>query len=177
MAGESSQINPRLLHRILDGYRLQPRGIHGVTHWARVLENGRKLAETVEADAELIELFAVFHDARRVNDAVDHGHGRRGAELARRLRGDYFELDDERFALLEYACAEHTSGLTQADVRVQVCWDADRLDLLRVGIRPHPRWLCTASAKDPELRRWAEARASAREVPALIEGEWGFEGG
>ena len=33
-----------------------------------------------------------------------------------------------------------------ADITVQVCWDADRLDLGRVGIRPFCHKLCTASA-------------------------------
>ncbi len=168
-------VTPRLLRRILDGYALPLNGAHGVAHWARVLENGRKLAGSAGADAELTDLFAVFHDARRVNQAVDHGHGRRGAQLARELRGDYFELDDERFTLLEYACEQHTAGLTEADVRVQACWDADRLDLLRVGIRPRPALLCTESARDGELMRWANARASAREVPVLVKQEWGID--
>jgi uncharacterized protein len=170
-----SQVTARLLSRILDGYRLPARGIHGLTHWARVFENGRKLAQVVEADTELIELFAVFHDARRVNDAVDHDHGRRGAQLARELRGDYFELDDDRFALLEYACAEHTSGLTEADLRVQVCWDADRLDLLRVGIRPQSRLLCTDAARSLEVIEWANERAVHRFVPESVGEEWGID--
>jgi uncharacterized protein len=167
-----SIITPRLLSRILDGYTLSPLGTHGLSHWARVLENGRRLASLVEADAEVIELFAVFHDARRINDGFDHSHGKRGAELARRLRGEYFEIDDARFALLEYACAKHTSGLTEADGSVQVCWDADRLDLLRVGIKPQPKWLCTNAAKDPDVIQWANSRSIPRYTPTLIQEEW-----
>src|SRR5512141_3319602 len=124
-----STLTPFLLSRILDGYSLPRAGTHGIAHWARVLENGREVARLSGADIDVVELFAVFHDARRLNEAWDHGHGKRGAELARELRGTYFELDDTRFSLLEYACREHTSGLTQADLSVQACWDADRLDL------------------------------------------------
>jgi uncharacterized protein len=34
---------------------------------------------------------------------------------------------------------------------VQTCWDADRLDLGRVGIIPRPDRLCTEEARDPVL--------------------------
>ena len=177
MTDKTYLINPPLLRRILDGYALPVHGPHGLAHWARVLENGRRLAGLTGADAGLVELFAVFHDARRVNESLDHGHGRRGAQLARELRGACFDLDDQRFALLELACEEHTSGRTQADPGVQVCWDADRLDLLRVGIRPRPELLCTEAARQPAILDWANARARAREVPGLIVQEWQLEPG
>ena len=150
-----SILTPKLIERILEDYSLPFGGIHGVPHWARVLENGRKLAGSAQADLDVIELFAVFHDSRRVNDQRDDGHGNRGAQLARQLRGDYFELDDLRFTLLDYACAWHTSGLTIADPRVQICWDADRLDLLRVGTRPRSKLLCTEAAQQPDVLEWA----------------------
>lgn len=31
---------------------------------------------------------------------------------------------------------------------VLACWDADRLDLARVGIQPQPQRLCTGAARD-----------------------------
>ncbi|MGE5072432.1 MAG: hypothetical protein ACM3MF_03315 [Anaerolineae bacterium] len=171
-----SLVTPRLLSRILDGYALRPNGVHGIAHWARVLENGRRVgALTPGADPDVIELFAVFHDSRRVNDAIDRGHGRRGAELARELRGDFFEIDDARFALLQAACNEHTAGKTQADPSVQVCWDSDRLDLLRVGIRPVPFLLCTPSARLQEVMDWANNRATTFYAPPLIKDEWGID--
>jgi uncharacterized protein len=170
-----SLLTPLLLSSILEGYALRPNGVHGVAHWARVLENGRRLAGSVQADLDVIDLFAVFHDARRVNDQRDDGHGRRGAELARQMRGKYFEIDEARFALLEYACQEHTSGLTDADSTVRVCWDSDRLDLLRVGTWPRPEYLCTAAAKTPEMLAWANHRAQKFEVPNLVRTEWGLQ--
>ena len=167
-------VTPRLISRILDGYALRPEGVHGVAHWGRVLENGRRLAEILDADPDVIELFAVFHDARRINDGWDHGHGRRGAELAGQLRGEYFTIRDAQFALLAYACQEHTSGKRGADPTVQVCWDADRLDLLRVGTRPLPALLCTQAARAPEVLQWANQRASAWAMPELVAKEWGI---
>ncbi len=168
-----SLVSPSLLSRILEDYALRPNGVHGVAHWARVLENGRRVGELTDGvDPDVVELFAVFHDSRRVNDQRDDGHGRRGAELARQLRGEFYDIDDARFSLLEYACREHTSGLTQADPTVQVCWDADRLDLLRVSTPPHRRLLCTDAAKTSEIMEWANDRAWRLVVPELVRISW-----
>ncbi|HTS89365.1 MAG TPA: hypothetical protein VMG41_12810 [Gemmatimonadales bacterium] len=136
-----------MVAQILEGYRLPDRGMHGVLHWGRVHENGRLLAERLRADAEIVALFALFHDARRVNENRDPGHGLRGGELARSLRGTLIHPDDRRFELLQEACRLHTDGLTTGDLTLQACWDADRLDLGRVGIRPDPRFLCSDAAR------------------------------
>src|SRR5947209_12621687 len=82
---------------ILRGYVLPVRGDHGVVHWARVLENGLRVAEATGADREVVTLFALFHDARRVNEYRDDGHGLRGGDFARSLRGSVVHLDDARF--------------------------------------------------------------------------------
>jgi uncharacterized protein len=168
-------ITPSLLEQILKEYALPVRGTHGVTHWARVLENGRRIGPASGADMLVVELFAVFHDSRRMNEAVDHGHGTRGSELAREYRGRYYDLDDARFALLEEACAHHTGGRCGEDVTIQVCWDSDRLDLLRVGILPKPNWLCTQAARSSKTLDWANQRAASRAVPLQILEEWGLD--
>ena len=49
--------------------------------------------------------------------------------------------------LLTEALKYHSDGYTEADITVQVCWDADRLDLGRVGLRPRADRLCTNTAK------------------------------
>ena len=127
-----------IVHAILKEYALPWHGTHGVSHWARVLENGLRLAEETQANIEVVQLFAVFHDSRRVNEGVDDGHGKRGAELALALR-EWFTLSDNEFDLLYAACVGHTDGGTDADITIQTCWDADRLDLGRVRICPEPR--------------------------------------
>jgi uncharacterized protein len=71
-----------IIEAILQDYALPWHGIHGVSHWARVLENGLRIAKQTKANIEVVQLFAIFHDARRVNENVDDGHGMRGAELA-----------------------------------------------------------------------------------------------
>jgi uncharacterized protein len=127
-----------IMQEILAGYALRQRGAHGVVHWARVLENGLAVAEQNGADREVVALFALFHDARRVNESIDPEHGLRGGELARSMRGRLVHLDDVRFELLFEACRLHTDGHTEGDPTLQACWDADRLDLGRVGITPKP---------------------------------------
>ena len=81
-----------------------------MAHWARVLENGLRLAEETGADLGVVRLFAVLHDSRRVNEATDPDHGPRAAEFARSLRGRLFDLPDHEFRLLHRACAGPTTG-------------------------------------------------------------------
>ncbi len=53
----------------------------------------------------------------------------RWAAFARGMRGHWFDLDDHEMNLLVEACEQHSDGLIDADITVQTCWDADRLDL------------------------------------------------
>jgi len=163
-----------IIHAILEDYALPRHGTHGVGHWARVLENGLQLATATGANVEVVQLFAVFYDGRRVNECEDWGHGERGAELAAELRGKLFDLPDADFDLLYEACAQHTDGLVQGDITLQTCWDSDRLDLGRVGTTPDPRRLCTDAARSAKMRNWADRRACLEVVPDLVKVEWGI---
>ncbi len=165
-------MNPaRIVAEILKDYPLSPWGAHGLAHWARVMENGLKLAEMTGANAKVVRLFALFHDSRREDDGDDYGHGKRGANFAEELRGKLFELLDDEFELLYRACQFHTGGRSDPDVTVLTCWDADRLDLGRVGITPNPLYLCTAAGRDPDLIDWAHDRAVCEHVPDILA-EW-----
>lgn len=166
---------PNILKTILAQYSLPLNGDHGVGHWARVMENGLRMAEMTGANVEVVKLFAIFHDSRRLNEVTDPGHGPRAAEFAAELRGTEFELPDKEFSLLHRACAGHTHERTHPDITIQTCWDSDRLDLGRVGVTPHPNRLCTAVAKMPEVLKWADGRASFRFVPELVKAEWGID--
>ena len=63
-----------LLKAIREQYVLDWFGLHGVGHWARVYENGLRVDAATEANQEVLLLFSVFHDSRRVNDAIDRGY-------------------------------------------------------------------------------------------------------
>ena len=156
------------MHNILDKeliiaatgyYRLPLEGRHGRDHWQRVFENGMRLARRTCADTEVVALFALMHDLGRQNEGVDSEHGARSAEITKQLRSGHSFLDDAQFQFLYQACAQHNLGYTQADITIQTCWDADRLDLGRIGMMPKRQFLCTDAAKDPEVIQWAIQRS------------------
>lgn len=157
---KSSAIITRPLIEVLRAqFALEWTGIHGSPHWARVRENGLRLASETGANARVIELFAFLHDSQRLDDWEDPGHGERAAEFALTLRGSLIQLSDAEFELLHLACTRHSDGGLDADVTVQCCWDADRLDLGRVGIKPLPEKLCTSAARELEVIEWAYTRS------------------
>lgn len=123
-----------VLRGVLGKYALPIDGIHGVAHWARVLENGRHLALLTGADLDVVSLFAVLHDSQRINEWDDPDHGHRAALFALDLQGELFDLADSQLGSLWNACLGHTSERTHHDVTVRTCWDADRLDLGRIGV-------------------------------------------
>jgi uncharacterized protein len=160
----------------MDRHALPLGGVHGVAHWARVLENGRRLALSTGADLGVVELFSYFHDSCRLSDWRDLSHGPRAAELVRGLRAE-IELEDDRFALLVEACDCHTRGPRPgADTTVLTCVDADRLDIPRVGMNVRPELLFTPAARDNGMILWASRRATRRDVPGLCAAEWGWRG-
>jgi uncharacterized protein len=134
-------------------------GIHGVPHWQRVRENGLRIARHSGANPLIVELFAYLHDCCREDDRSDPGHGERAADFTQGLRGTLIHLSDEDFVLLHEAIRDHELGLTRGDITVRTCWDADRLDLGRVRVRPHPRYLCTEYARKKETIEWAFKRS------------------
>ena len=152
-------VSEDLIQIVEQGFALRLDGIHGAAHWARVRDNGLRLAEQTGADPDIVELFAYLHDSKRLNDGHDPQHGLRAARYATSLQGSLLALSDSDLELLRFACEFHTDGLTEADITVQTCWDADRLDLGRIGIRPDPRRLCTFAAREPATIKWAFAKS------------------
>ena len=162
MALNSQVLTPELVKAVVDGYSLSQKGIHGPSHWFRVRTNGLLIAEDNGANAKIVELFALFHDSKRVNDGRDPLHGARGAAFAVELRAQgLFELTDLEMESLVFACTHHTKGWTEAPLTVATCWDGDRLDLGRVGYIPDPMRLCTEVGRRPEVIEWAYKRSVA----------------
>jgi uncharacterized protein len=79
--------------------------------------------------------------------------------MVRYFHGVFFVLPPDDLELLTYASEFYTSGLQEGDITVLTCWDADRLDLGRVGLKPMARKLCTEAAKKPEIIEWAYRRS------------------
>lgn len=153
----------KLINYLQKHFSLNWQGIHGINHWTRVRENGLFLAKKTKANKKVVELFALFHDCRRENEGYDPEHGRRGAELALRLNKSLFDVDEEELGLLRTACSLHTHAKSHEDVTIQTCFDADRLDLGRVGIMPDPKFLSTSIAQEQEVISWAYRRSIGRQ--------------
>lgn len=123
-----------IIDLLRQSFALDWRGIHGVSHWTRVRRNGLRLAAYNGARTDIVELFAFLHDSCRLTDGRDAEHGKRAAEFARALQGNFFQLDESGLDLLCQAIQGHTHGKDVKDITIQTCWDADRLDLTRLDI-------------------------------------------
>lgn len=145
-------INKQLIVFLKSHYALEWRGMHGVRHWVRVRAHGLVIACESGADVSVVELFAFLHDSCRKHDGYDEKHGRRAARLVERLQGRFFELPRHSLHLLMEACEGHTVERWHRDVTVATCWNADRLDLGRVGIQPDPDRLMTGAARRIAVR-------------------------
>ncbi|HSG49759.1 MAG TPA: hypothetical protein VLA43_18190 [Longimicrobiales bacterium] len=126
---------------------------HGLDHWVRVERNGLWITSRLEEEAAtgavdllVVRLFAALHDCQRRDDGYDWAHGPRAADF---ILGLDLPLERDRLERLVTAVRTHTDGPTESDdLTIQVCHDADRLDLGRVWIRPSADFLNTAPARD-----------------------------
>ena len=109
-----------------------------------------------------IEVFALGGPGKD-DDAVETGYFAIRSGLAK-------TVTDEEFDLLYQACCLHTKAATHDNITVQTCFDADRLDLGRVGTVPNAKYLCTDSAKSQEMIAWAHQRSIAGDVPDNVLG-------
>jgi len=117
--------------------------IHGLTHWRRVFENGLMIARETGANIDLVEFFALFHDSCRLNDGKDPDHGRRAADWVASMRSDLPDIPEDLFQFLLEALRDHTHVRYTDNIHIATCWDADRLDLDRVGTIPDPDYMNT----------------------------------
>lgn len=135
------------------------RSVHGYKHWNQVYENCLSIAARHDYALLRDEIkifffcFAMLHDVARENEYADPEHGPRAAALVAEL--DFLPVQaDLRDVLLE-AIEWHTNGIRHNNLLVQICWDADRLDIGRVGIVVDERYLQTKAAKEIlRMRNW-----------------------
>ena len=121
--------------------------VHGISHWDRVAKNADALW-TSDVNVLVVKDFAYIHDVERENDGYDLQHGPRAAALVDEVRDSELAfLDDQEIQLLKEACRLHTSTWRTEDATVNACFDADRLDLGRVGITPNPDKMATVQGR------------------------------
>lgn len=122
--------------------------MHGLDHWWRVWKNSLLISSNDRSvDMEVVAMFALFHDSMRFNDNEDPAHGMRGFRLWERCKqvspGIERIFHHGQEELFFEAIVEHNSGQCATNPTIAVCWDADRLDLPRVGIWPDTRFMST----------------------------------
>jgi uncharacterized protein len=147
-----SIVDDELVRDVLSQKHLKESSVHGLLHWQNVERSGLYLAQREGGDLAIVSLFALFHDAQRVNEYEDPEHGARGACLADSFfKMGRLRISNEQLDVLMYACAHHTDEIIHHHVTIKCCWDADRLDLSRIGICPDPEMLNTETAKSIAL--------------------------
>ena len=130
---------------------------HGLPHWQRVERNGIILSTEVQngvayiredINIKVIRMFAYLHDKCRLNNGSDLEHGIRAANMLSSIKNTILQdLTDEDFSLLEKACRLHTTELRTGNLTIDTCFDADRLDLERVGIIPYHNKMATINGR------------------------------
>ncbi len=121
--------------------------VHSIAHWDRVAQNADSL-KTSDVDVLVVKAFAYIHDVERKDDGSDILHGPRAAALVDEMRDTELAfLNDDEIRQLKEACELHTTTWRTEDATVNACFDADRLDLGRVGITPNPDKMATLQGR------------------------------
>ena len=128
-------IDLNIVFDIFNNYKLDLNGTHGIYHWARVIENGLIIAKKNGANKKVVILFGFFHDCQRWNESTDPFHGKRGADFSTEFK-EKLRLSTEEMDLFYEACEKHTNFIKHDNLTIATCFDADRLDLRRLGIFP-----------------------------------------
>lgn len=137
------------LNLIVSQFRLDINSEHGLSHWQRVERIGNYLSKHTKADPKIINIFAYFHDSKRENEGYDPKHGLRASAFIKELYSkNILNISQNQLGQLVFACEHHNNPNIKSDnIVIQTCWDADRLDLWRVGTIPSPSFLNTDIAK------------------------------
>jgi len=154
-----------VLLEIFENFELDIKdGIHGFYHWSRVIDNGLYIAKNNNANKNIIIAFGIFHDIKRENDDEDPEHGYRGGLLIEKYKNKINLNENELKKTIE-ACSGHTNILHHSDLDISTCWDADRLDLYRVGVYPNAEYLNNEFSKKENVIRERSILALDEEIP------------
>ena len=166
MKGYKAEMNADLILMITKQFQLKPDSVHGIAHWRRVEALGLMLAEKTGANRNIISLFAYLHDSKRENEFVDQEHGARAADFAAELyKTRKIGISEKQLEQLTYACRYHSDPNAKSDdMAVMTCWDADRLDLWRVGETPDPARLNTDAAREPAMIEYSGSFGRSAEI-------------
>lgn len=122
--------------------------IHGMTHWKNVHRNAILLMQP-GVNMNVVVAFAYLHDCCRLSNGNDCEHGKRASLKVDEIRNSILkDFSDEEITLLKSACLLHTDVLRTGNLTIDTCFDSDRLDLGRVGIKPMPSKMATSKGEN-----------------------------
>ena len=145
--------------------------IHGVAHWTRVHRYGLLLADSLklsEKEKIAIALFGFTHDLARTDDGGGNQHSIAGAKYVQYVTDTLFsDFPNSTVDIVKVAIRYHSDGMNAEEALYELpiagssnwsresvlnmigcCWDADRLDLLRLGIMPNESKMSTSYWQD-----------------------------
>lgn len=163
-------IPKEIIKNICDNYKLDlSTSLHGINHWARVLENGIILSEYNGANKKVIIAFSFFHSALRDNEEHDPEEGIKGATLL-----NYYEeelnMTEEEINKASIACKEFVYKNKNEDKDIFTCFDSQNLDSMRSGLYPDKKDMHTEAAKNIGIITWAMKRGMNNHIS-----DWVFE--
>ena len=126
----------KVLAYAMDNSSIYESHCHGVDHWTKVAEHAVNFAsETKGADITVAHLFGLLHDFKRSDDEQCFKHGVDSAKAIYKIRKTLLKkLSKKQFNTLVEAIKYHPDGKVSDDPTIGCCWDADRVELPRVGI-------------------------------------------
>jgi uncharacterized protein len=180
LAGVMERYAPVILELAKQRFSLADDSDHGPEHWLRVYYNALdgvvRLRGQEAASLTSIMLFALLHDCERKEEGYDPLHGLRAAGFLM----DLHKAEKLPFASnsqIKTACIaieDHSHGYLDVynhnldligETTVKLCWDADRLDLPRVGIAVDPRMLLIQDNRHSKIVEECTKRAVNFEQP------------
>ncbi len=149
-----------LLKALKENFSLKDSDYHNIKHWNRVYKISKFLSTHYNIKSKVFKYFALFHDIGRTDETNNYEHGDDGRNLALKYR-KYIDLNDDDFERLIYACKWHTKPLDinnklYKDKVVKICWDSDRLDLVRLNIKINKDKLFNKFSKSDECLEFAK---------------------
>ena len=111
--------------------------IHGELHWRAVSQAGIEIAKLNGGRTEIAMAFGLIHDSQRLCDDWDPEHGLRAAKWASKSKRLLDLIGKDGRDIVAAAARDHEKGKVTQDRNIGTCWDADRINLWRVGLMPH----------------------------------------
>lgn len=167
----------------LEPFRKSDSILHGPAHWARVFHFGKLLSEKMSLplqQRQCIQVFAWTHDLARWDDNGGNEHAIAGAYYLDEVVPALFaHLVHDQRELIRAAIRHHADSLAAEEAfhsgwfidlpweksdllnTIGCCWDADRLDLLRLGIEPDHARMSTPYWEEPLPRARRLNKASS----------------